>query len=114
MGILDALSAKPVDEVWEIVRDFLADEDTVDHMAAEQAHLDLIAQVQLDFLILVNTLENIGSGRPIGELKFVKCLLHDVECVPFLKIFNGHMLYYIQNLRVGVFKGKLCFKLFLL
>lgn len=60
MGVLDLLGLEPFDEEGKVVGDFLAVEDPVDHVAAEQPHLDLIASVGVDLGVLVDRLEDVG------------------------------------------------------
>lgn len=45
MAVVDLLVLEPVDEVREIVGNLLAVEDPIDHVAAEEPHLDLVAQM---------------------------------------------------------------------
>lgn len=40
--IMDTLVSKPSNKVWEVVRDVLPVENTVNHMTTEQPHLDLV------------------------------------------------------------------------
>lgn len=60
---------------WEVVGDFLADEDSVDHMAAEHPHFYLVFQVQVDSFVLVDALEDVGSDGPVGELELFSLML---------------------------------------
>ena len=46
----------------EVVWYFLPIENSIYHVAAEQPHLYLIPQVQVNLLVLVETLEYVGSG----------------------------------------------------
>ena len=59
MGVLDLLTLHPLEEERKMVSNFLAIEDTVDHMAAEQSHLYLIASVGVDFTVLVDGLKDV-------------------------------------------------------
>lgn len=54
MGILDLLGLQPLDEERKVIWNLLPVEDTVDHVAAEQPHLDLVAGVRVDLCILVD------------------------------------------------------------
>lgn len=72
MLIGDVLALQPVDEVREIVRDLATVEDAVDHVAAEQTHLYLVSQVQVDLLVLVDALEYVRCCRTVREFQFVE------------------------------------------
>ena len=45
MGVVNLLGFEPLDEEGEVIRYLLSVEDAVDHVAAEQPHLDLVAGV---------------------------------------------------------------------
>ena len=62
VGVFDSFCPQPVDEMWEVVGNFLTNENTVDHMAAEQPHFDLVPQVQVNLLVLMDALEYVRSG----------------------------------------------------
>ena len=61
MWIVDGLSLQPIHEIGKILRDFVSDEYTVDHVAAKQSHLYLISKMWLDTFVLVNGLEDVGG-----------------------------------------------------
>lgn len=114
VAIVDVVVLEPVDEVGEVVGDLLPDEYPVDHVAAEQPHLDLVAQVRVDLLVLVDAFEDVGGGRPVGELQVVEGFLYDVEGVAFLEVFDGHVLQHVLDQGVSVFEHELSFELLLL
>ena len=114
MLILDPLVLQPVYEMWEVVRDFLADEDPVDHVAAKQPHFYLVPQVQIDLLVLMDALENVRSCRSVREFQLIKTFLHNVQRVAFLEVLDRHVLNDVQNQSVSVLESELRFQLFLL
>lgn len=68
MRIVNVLILKPIDKMWEIVRNLLTVEDTVYHMAAKETHFDFISQMQFNFFVFVDTFKNVACCGSIREL----------------------------------------------
>lgn len=62
MRVGDLPAGQPLAVSLEVIRNFLAVEDAVDHVAAEEAQLDLVARVRVDLLVFVDGLEDVGGG----------------------------------------------------
>ena len=62
MRVGDLPAGQPLAVTLEVVRNLLAVEDAVDHVATEETQLDLVARVGVDLLVLVDRLEDVGSG----------------------------------------------------
>ena len=90
--VFDVLVLEPFDEEREVVRDFLAVEDPVDHMAAEKPHLDLVPSVEVDLTVLVDCLENVRSSRPVRKFQLIKGLLIHNRLIPLLEVLDGHVM----------------------
>lgn len=65
MGIVDLLGLEPLDEEGEMIWYFFSIEDAVDHVAAEQSHLDLVTSVRVDLGVLVDRFKDVGCSRSI-------------------------------------------------
>ena len=65
MGVVNLLGFEPLDEEGEVIWYLLSVEDAVDHVAAEQPHLDLVAGVGVDLRVFVDRLKDVGSGRSV-------------------------------------------------
>ena len=102
MGIFDLLGLEPLDEEGEVIGYLLAVEDAVDHVAAEETHLDLVASVGVDLCVFVDRLEDVGGGRAVGKLQLVEGLLLDRQLVAPLEVFDRHVLEDRVYLVVGV------------
>ena len=102
VGVLDLLGLEPLDEEGEVVRDLLAVEDAVDHVAAEQPHLDLVPGVRVDLRVLVDRLEDVGRRRTVRKLQLVERLLVDRQLVPALEVLYWHVLQDRVHLVVSV------------
>jgi hypothetical protein len=100
--VVDLLGLEPLDEEGEVVGHLLAVEDAVDHVAAEQPHLNLVPGVGVYLGVLVDRLEDVGGGRPVGELQVVEGLLVDGQLVPALEVFYWHVLQHQVHLAVGI------------
>lgn len=59
------LRLQPLYEEGEVIRYLLAVEDPVDHVAAEQPHLDLVTGVRVDLAVLVDRLEDVRCSRSV-------------------------------------------------
>ena len=78
MGIFYPFHPQPINEMWEVVGNFFSDENTVDHMTAEQPHFDLVPQMQIYLLVFVDAFEDIRSGGSIGEFELVEAFFHNL------------------------------------
>jgi hypothetical protein len=59
VGVGYLASIEPLDEEGEVVSDFLAVEDAVHHVAAEQSQLYFVSGVGVDLLVFVDALEDV-------------------------------------------------------
>ena len=57
MRVENILGSEPFHEIWKVLPNFLTVEDTIDHVAAEEAYFDFVAQMGIDLLVLVNALK---------------------------------------------------------
>lgn len=104
VGVFYFFELEPLEEVGEVVGDFFAVEDAVDHVAAEEPHLDFVAGVGVDALVLVDVLEDVGGGGAVGELQVVETLLLDAQPVPLLEVLDRHVRQHVPHLVVDVFE----------
>jgi hypothetical protein len=107
VGVVDLLGLEPLDEEGEVIGDFLPVEDAVDHVAAEQPHLDLVARVRVDLRVLVDRFEDVGRGRSVGEFQLVEAFLVDGQFVPPVEVFDGHVFEDDGDLAVGVLEHEM-------
>jgi hypothetical protein len=114
MGVLILFFGEPVHKGREMFLDFFSIEDSINHMAAEESHLDLISGVGVDFFVFVYDLENIGSCGAVGELEVIKGLFSDGQFVPLVEVFNRNFVNDGRGFIVGVLKQNLCFHDFLI
>ena len=54
MRVVDLASLQPFNVERKVVRNFLAVEDSVDHVTAKQPHLNLVSSVRVNLAVLVN------------------------------------------------------------
>ena len=54
MGVVYLLSLEPLDEEGKVIIDLLPVKNTVDHVAAEKTHFDLVASVGVDFCVFMD------------------------------------------------------------
>lgn len=52
----------PLNEEGKVVGNLLTIKNTVDHVTAEQTHFYFVTSVRIDSIVLMNRLEDIGSG----------------------------------------------------
>lgn len=65
MGVFDLLGLQPFDEKREVIRNFFSVKNSIDHMTAEKSHLYFVSSMWIDFVVLMDGLEDVGSGRAI-------------------------------------------------
>ena len=87
-----------------MVRNFFSVENSIDHVTAEEPHFYLIPSMRVYFVVLVDRFKDVGGGGPVRKLEVVKSFFIDVEFIPFLKIFDWHILQHYSNFTVGVLK----------
>lgn len=93
---------EPLQEIRKVPADGGPAEDALDHMAAEDSHLDLVLQVRVDGLAVLDHSEQVHSDGPIPELELVEILLGNLEPVPVLETLDGHVLHDVLNKHVSV------------
>lgn len=62
MRVVDLLGLEPLDEEGKVIVNLLPVEDTVDHVAAEEPHFDLVAGVRVDLCVLMDRFKDVGGG----------------------------------------------------
>lgn len=77
MGVVYLLSLEPLDEEGKVIIDLLPVKNTVDHVAAEKTHFDLVASVGVDFCVFMDWFEDVGSGWTIRKFELVKWFFVD-------------------------------------
>jgi hypothetical protein len=112
VGDLSAL--EPLEVVGEVVGYLLAVKDAVDHMTAEETQLDLVTCVRMDFLVLVDGLEDVRGRRTVGELQLLEGFLSHLRFVSLLKVFDRHLSQHVPHLAVGVLEVQMRFHVLLL
>lgn len=75
VGVRDMLCVEPLDKEWEVVSHLFSVEDSVDHMTTEESQLYLVAGVRMNFLILMDGLEDMRGRRPVCELQLLERIL---------------------------------------
>lgn len=60
--VLILLFLKPYNKERKMVLDLLSIENPINHMATKESHFDLVSCMAVDFLVLVDNLENVRSG----------------------------------------------------
>lgn len=114
MRVLDLPWGQPLAVSLEVIWYFLAVEDAVDHVAAEEAEFDLVAGVGMDLLVLVDRLEDVGSGWTVCKLQLVEGLLRHLGPVTFFEVFYVDLAQHVAGLVVAILKEKMCFHVLLL
>ena len=111
---MDLPRGQPLAVPLEVICDFLAVEDAVDHVAAEEAQLDLVAGVGVDLLVLVDGLEDVGSGRSVRELQLIEGVLGHLWLVALLEVFDVDLAQDVARLVVAVLEEQMRFHVLLL
>lgn len=104
MRVSDLSGLLPLDEKGEVVSDLLPVEDTVDHMTAEQTQFNFVASVRVDLLVLVDSLEDVGSRGSVGKLQLLKGFLTHFSLVPLSEVLNWHLAQHVSDLTVHIFE----------
>lgn len=104
MRISDLSGLLPLDEKGEVVSHLLPVEDTVDHMAAEQTQFNFVTSVRMDLLVLMDSLENVGSRGSVGKLQLLKGLLIHLSLVPLSEVLNRHLAQHVSDLTIHILK----------
>jgi len=63
-------------------------------MTTKQSHLNFVASVRVDLVVLVNRLENVRSRRSVRKLKLVECFLIHSQFVSPVEVFYRNI---VQN-----------------
>ncbi len=82
---------------------FLSIENSVDHVTAKQSNFNLISQMRFDFLIFVDTLENVRCCGTIRKFKLIELLFNYGWCKPFFEVFNWHVCENSLQLIIRIF-----------
>lgn len=73
--VLDLLGLQPLDKEGEVISNLLPIEDPIDHVTAEQPHLDLVASVRVDLAVLVDRFEDVRGRRSVRKLQVIEGFL---------------------------------------
>jgi len=102
MRVFYLFGLQPLYEKREVVRNFFPVENSIDHVAAKESHLNLVPSMGVYLVILMNWLKDVRGSGAVGKLQVVEGSLVDVKFIAFFEIFDGHILEYDSCFTVGV------------
>lgn len=76
-------------------------------MATEESELDLVTCMGMDLLVLMDGLEDVGSGRTVCKLQLVEGLLGYLGLVTFFEVFDVDLAQDVTGLVVAILEEKM-------